>query len=97
MLCGITDDLIRDSGDQWKKNDARQKLCRETIEANNGKDQNADDHHDEQEAGSAARVKRRESSGVVDIQFLAGFEVVNRLVLRAVILEDTIHIFHPRH
>ena len=32
-----------------------------------------------------------------NLQLFARFEIVNRLVLSAVILEDTVHVFHPRY
>ena len=51
-----------------------------------------DQHHEEQEAGAAARVQGGEWPGSGGGQGLAVLEGVDRLVFGAVILEDPRHV-----
>ena len=68
---------------------------RNRIEVNDRENKNADDHDDQQKAGSASRMQGRIFLRVVDVQVFAGFEVVNGLVFGAVILENAVHVLHP--
>src|SRR5262249_11980211 len=67
------------------------------VEVCDGEYQNADDNNDEQKARSASRMQCRKLLRIFDGQRLAGLEVVNGLVLGAVVLKNTVHILHQRH
>ena len=54
------------------------------------------DHHDEQEAGAAARVKAREALRVLGRQRQVGLVAGDRLVLGAVVLEHALEVRHAR-
>ena len=53
-------------------------------------------HHEQQEARAAAGMEARELLGVLGRQLLARLVAGDRLVLRAVVLEDPLEVLHPR-
>ena len=97
MLCRVADDFVGNSRDQRKKHDTGKKLSCQRIEMRDGKNKNADDHYDEQKTRSTPRMQGRKLPRIGDIQVFAGFKVVYRFVLGAVILKHPVHVFHPRH
>ena len=82
------DDLVGEPGDQRDAEDPRGDQPVPGRQAERGEDEDRDDHDDEQEARAAARVKARVALGARGRQAVAGLEAGDRLVLRAVVLED---------
>ena len=97
MFCGVANDLVGNSRDEWKQDDAGEQFSGDRIEMEKRENNDTDDHHHQKEAGPASRMKRRKFSRVFNFQVFPCFEVVHRLVFGAVILEHPFHVFHQRN
>ena len=75
----------------------REKTRQDLSDLDKGKDQNADKHHDEQKARAAAFVVAAALSDVLDCKWDSVLKGIDRLMLRAVVLENTGNVLDPRN
>ena len=94
ILVGCTefDEFIGDASDYGDKHDARRNTQWQGRAAQQGKDENGDDHHNQQECGAATRVDEAATSNGLYSQFVTGFVRVDGFVLCAVIAKDSLNI-----
>src|SRR5471030_1727302 len=90
------DQLITHSRDDRQQHDSRQQLGQEAIERDEGVENDGNDNYDKQEAGTAALVERGKPLSVRYRDRLAGFEIENHSVFRAMKLKDPVNVFHQR-
>jgi hypothetical protein len=89
-----SDDLIRNPCNERDEDHPRGHLISERkVMRDEGKDQDAHYHDDEQEACSTPGMKEREILYPIDHQRLTGLEGKDRFVLRTMILKNTPDLF----
>src|SRR3954464_1848353 len=97
MFRGEANNLVRHSGDQRKKNNARGKSSSKRCKWNQHVKTDGNQHHSHQEAGPASRMEGRILLNRGNLERISVLKRKNRLVLGAVVFVDTPDVFPKRH
>src|ERR1035441_5645890 len=93
-LGGKADEFVADAGNQRQQGDAAQQFGQKAIERNERVEHDGNDYDHEQEAGAAARMEGAELLRVFNRHRLAGLEIEDDFMFRAVKLKDAVDILH---